>query len=79
MSKKSEEDETLDEKFTPPKSAFCKLGELCLKSTFPSKWKILGQENEAVMGSTLSPIVANLFVKLFEQEALSIAKGKPKL
>ncbi|XP_068918321.1 uncharacterized protein [Tenebrio molitor] len=52
----------------------------CLTSTyFLWKGNYYEQKEGAAMGSPLSPVIANLFMETFEQEALELAPLKPKL
>ena len=52
---------------------------LCLRSTFFSFQGDLYEQTCGVsMGSPLSPIIANLFMENFEQNALSMAHSKPE-
>ena len=45
--------------------------ELCLKSSYFSfKGKIYEQTHGVVMGSPISPIIANIFMEYFEQKDL---------
>ena len=45
---------------------------------FHQNGRLWEQTDRVAMGSPLSPIVANLFMELFEEEALSLATDKPK-
>ena len=56
------------------------LVEICLTSTFFSfEGEFFEQTCGAVMGSPLSPVVANLFMEYFESKALNSSKLLPKL
>ena len=58
----------------------CSLTELCLRSTyFKHEDQFYEQTNGTAMGSPLSPVVAGLFMKDFEQTALVTADREPKL
>ena len=74
------EGETLQERTSPSTGSICQLVELWLKSTFfHQNGRFWEQKDGAAMGSTLSPIVANIFMESFEQDALQLAKNKPRL
>jgi hypothetical protein len=56
------------------------LARFCLTSTyFLWKGNYYEQKEGTAMGSPLSPVIANLFMETFEQEALELAPLKPKL
>ena len=55
----------------------CSLTELCLKSTYFRHGDQFFEQT--AMGSTLSPVVAGLFMEDFEQTALMTADRQPKL
>ena len=61
-------------------TSLCQLVEECLRSTYfeyrQSYWE---QTEGSPMGSPLSPIIANLYMEAFEQEAIRLAKDKPKI
>ena len=80
IAKKLEEDEALEERTTLSTRSICQLVELCLKCMFfHQNSRIWEQKDGVAMGSPLSPIVANIFMESFEQEALQLAKDKPRL
>ena len=79
-SQKLEQNETLELRTTPSTRSICQLVELCLKSTlFHTNYRIWEQKKVAVLDSPLYPVVANIFIESFEQEALQLAKDKPRL
>ena len=49
------------------------------KTDFVLKSRKMVQKDGAAMGSSLSHIVANIFIESFEQETLELAKNKPRL
>ena len=56
------------------------LTSLCLRSTyFQLGDKFYEQTDEAAMGSPLSPVIANLYLKNLEETAIQSAPSKPKL
>ncbi|XP_071053515.1 uncharacterized protein [Onthophagus taurus] len=56
------------------------LVEYCLSSTYFSwKGEFYEQFEEAAMGSPLSPVIANFYMELFEEDALKKSQWKPKL
>ena len=80
VAKKLEEDESLGDRTSLTPSSICQLTELCLQTTyFQQNGKLWEQCDGAAMGSPLSPVVANLYMEAFEQEAIERALDKPKL
>ena len=77
---KVQDDDTLIERTTLSATSVCELVEKCLRSTYfqyrQSYWE---QTEGSPMGSPLSPITANLYMKAFEQKAICLASDKPKL
>ena len=56
-----------------------KLIEVCLKSTFFTFQQVFYEQIEGVaMGSPLSPIVANLYMEMFEKRDVDLFPLKPK-
>ena len=56
-----------------------KLTDLCLNSTlFSFMGELYEQTCGVVMGSPLSPIIANLFMENFEKKSLNTANPKPE-
>ncbi|XP_071054163.1 uncharacterized protein [Onthophagus taurus] len=56
------------------------LVEYCLSSTYFSwKGEFYEQFEGAAMGSPLSPVIANFYMELFEEDALKKSQWKPKL
>ena len=61
------EDETLSDRTNIPLDEICQLMELCLRSTyFQFKDRYFELVEVAAMGSTLSPVIANLYMESFE-------------
>jgi len=57
-----------------------KLVEFCLTTTyFQYGEKFYQQEDGAAMRSPLSPIVANIYMESFEEDAIETATNKPTL
>ena len=55
------------------------LVEVCLNSTFFTFRKDFYEQVEGIaMGSPLSPIVANIYMEMFEKRALELSPLKPK-
>ena len=56
-----------------------KLVEVCLKTTFFTFQQVFYEQVEGVaMGSPFSPIVANLYIEMFEKRAIASFPLKPK-
>ena len=69
-----EKDSTLKERTVLTLEDIIQLLEFCLKNTYFSfQGQFYEQVKGAAMGSPVSPIVANLYMKYFEQKALSTA------
>jgi hypothetical protein len=66
------EDDTLDERTAIPVPDTCALTPLCLSSTFDGTF--YEQVEGAAMGSPLSPVIANLFMELLEDNSDSESK-----
>ena len=74
------EDPTLGERTTIPAEELCSLIKLCLEVTyFQFGEQFYRQVQGAAMGSPLSPVVANLYMEAFEQQALVNFPCKPRL
>ena len=74
------EDNTLSDRTTLDPPTITTLTELCLRTTyFQYSDKFFEQKDGAAMGSPLSPVVANIFMEEFENEALQKAGYKPRL
>ena len=72
---KLEADGTLNERTPLSVAEIIKLLEFCLKSTFFSfRGKFYHLTDGVAMGSTVSSVVANLFMEAFQQRALREAK-----
>ena len=73
-------DSTLEDHTAISAAEICRLTELCLRSTyFKFKNDYFEQVDGVVMGSPLSPIIANLYMENFEQCALETYSLKPKV
>jgi hypothetical protein len=60
--------------------AIMELLEVCLRTKyFPVEDKFFQQRDGTAMGSSLSPIVSNIFMENFEKLALDTARYKPSL
>ena len=74
------EDNTLSDRTTLDPPTITMLTELCLRTTyFQYGNEFFEQKDGAAMGSPLSPVVANIFMEEFENEALQEAGSKPRL
>ena len=74
-----QEDKELDDRTPLSPAAVCDLTEVCLRGTyFHQNGKYWKQADGAAMGSRLSPIIANVYMEHFEQEAISSTTDKPK-
>ena len=73
-------DESLDERTTLSAGEICRLTNLCLRSTYFQFGDAFYEQLEgAVVGSPLSPVVANLYMEIFEERALRPATLQPKM
>ena len=73
-------DKDLQERTTMSISHITNLLEFCLNSTsFVYEGQFYQQLEGAAIGSPLSPIVANIFMEKFEEEALETAPHPPRL
>ena len=78
--KKLESDETLAERTGIPVDNIMELLTFCLITTAFQLDESYYQQNEGMaMGSPLSPVMANIYMEHFEQEALETAPLKPSL
>ena len=74
------EDETLPERTPLESQQVTHLLELCLKTTYFSfRGEFYQQKDGAAMGSPVSPVVANIYMEMFEQQALSTAPHAPRM
>ena len=72
-------DNTLKERTVMENEDIILLLEFCLKNTYFSfQGQFYEQVEGAAMGSSVSPIVANLYMEYLEQKALSTAPNPPK-
>ena len=75
-----EEDENLHQRTTMTVNQISCLLEFCLTTTyFTFQGKMFEQVKGAAMGSSISPIVANLFMKDLETKALATPPSPPTL
>ena len=73
-------DQDLHKRTTMSTSHIINLLEFCLSSTsFIYQGQFYQQSEGAAMGSPLGPIVANIFMEKFEEEALATAPHPPSL
>ena len=80
ITKRLEEDDTLNDRTTLSPQQVSDLLSVCLNTTyfrFDSTYYV--QTEGAAMGSPVSPIVANLFMEHFEQQALSSYPHPPRI
>lgn len=74
------DDVLLHERTELPLEGIMDLLECCLRNSyFQVKDKFYAQEDGLPMGSSLSPVVANIYMEWFENEAIRTAPIKPKL
>ena len=74
------EDSTLQDRTTMSPTTICHLTELCLRTTyFEFQEEFYEQTDGAAMGSPLSPVIANIYMEGFEEEALNTADDQPSL
>jgi hypothetical protein len=59
--------------------AIMELLQVCLRTTYFPMNKFFQQEDGMVMGSSLSPIVNNIYMEHFEKLTLYSAQHKPSL
>ena len=76
---KWEQDTELHKRTTMSANNIWELLEFCLCNTFLFQDQFYEQTKGAAMGSPVSPIIANLYVKSFEHRALTSAVNPPKL
>jgi hypothetical protein len=80
ISNKLHNDDTLAERSALQAEAIMELLEVCLKTTyFQVDDKFFQQKDGMAMGSSLSPIVSNIYMEYFEKLALDSAQHKPSL
>ena len=73
-------DNGLEDRTTMSATTICKPTELCLRTTyFEFHEEFYEQVNGAAMGSPLSPVIANIYMEGFEEEAINTADDKPSL
>ena len=74
------DDETLVERTGIPSDHVTHLLELCLRSTyFVFHGTYYQQQEGAAMGSPVSPVVANIYMEMFEELALRTATTCPRI
>jgi len=77
---KLEHDETLKLRTFLSVESIMELLTLCLKTTYFSYEDHFYQQNDgAAMGSPISPVMANIYMEFFEQEAITSAQTKPDI
>jgi hypothetical protein len=77
---KLDKDDTLSSRTPIPKENVLELTRLCITTTyFQYKDAFYQQKSGMAMGSPLSPLMANLFMEWFEEQAQDTASLKPKL
>lgn len=80
ITEKLTSDETLDKRTPLSMRELCQLMNLCLRSTyFQFRDAFYEQLEGATMGSPLSPVVANLYMEMFEEKALRSATLRPRM
>ena len=63
-----------------PPERITHLLELCLRTTyFTFRSEFFQQQDGAAMGSPVSPVVANIYMEMFEDQALSSAQNRPRM
>ena len=73
IQQKLEEDETLGDRTALTPDQVTKLLELCIKTTYFFRGEFYMQTDRAAMGSPVSPVVANIYMEMFEELALRTA------
>ena len=74
------EDSTLQDRTNMSPMTICHLTELCLRTTyFEFQEEFYEQTDRAAMGSPLSPMIANIYMEGFEEEALNTTDDQPSL
>ena len=80
ISKRLKEDNSLNERTSLSPEMIVDLLLKCLKTTYFQLGDNFYEQTEgAAMGSPLSPIVANLYMEYFEEQAIQTAELKPTL
>ena len=80
VQRRLEEDETLMERTELSPTHVTHLLELCLRTTyFKFQGSYYEQRDGAVMGSPVSPVVANIYMEMFEELALRTAEHPPRI
>ena len=78
IAKRLRKDEHFHDRTTTPAEEIVHLTELCLKSTyFQYQEKFLEKTDGATMGSSLSPIIANIYMEHFKRTALDSTPSDP--
>ena len=73
-------DETLSERTALEPEQVTHLLELCLRTTYFSfRGEFYQQKDGAAMGSPVSPVVANIYMEMFEEQALRTAPHAPRI
>ena len=77
---KLSEDETLMDRTSLSAELITHLLEVCLKTTYFSfRGEYYQQEDGAAMGSPVSPVVANIYMEMFDEMALKSAQYSPRV
>ena len=73
------EDSALKDRTLLPPERITHLLELCLRTTyFTFRSEFFQQQDGAAMGSPVSPVDANIYMEMFEDQALSSAQNRPR-
>ena len=80
MKKKLEQDTELQKRTIMPVDTILELLAFCLNNTyFVFQDTFYEQTKGAAMGSPISPIIANIFMEVFEQRAITTALDPPRV
>jgi len=75
-----EQDQTLENRTSLPVNAIIELLECCVNNSyFQEKDRFFSQNDGLPMGSSFSPLIANIYMEWFEERAIESATQKPKL
>ena len=77
---KLSEDKTLEDRTALSPEQITKLLELCLRTTYFSfRGEFYRQRDGAAMGSPVSPVVANIYMEMFEEMVLGTSQQPPTI
>ncbi|XP_050299707.1 uncharacterized protein LOC126738416 [Anthonomus grandis grandis] len=77
---KLSKDAAFSTRTTLPLDGVMELLEICLRNSyFQVKDRFYAQDEGLPMGSSLSPVIANIFMEWFEEHAIDASRCKPKL